>query len=319
MMITSCSPISNQTPMPTLKTHCSFENDTWLIVDRMLINKADGSVCMMETDTEAKIRGIDASFFRYSYVYKYEFDINSLKEYTFLCHSDYSLSDSEFLFYDCVITYAYDGKETDRECIREVWSTEEMEDIRKANNAVTYDFPYKVQNGYGFIHNKYNSEYDQAILDFVKKHYNIQDDTDTSTVIGLAKPLGKEIWFSTVMSDYRDSLRNDPTIGGIHRSDIISYNPETNEFNTIYEYNKKGIQIIDFDENGIYIFDSNGNFCYYAYDSKEYSVIHQFPNTPNSVRDFIITDKYICVVYISDGYTYFVYEKGGSVIACASY
>ena len=46
--------------------------------------------------------------------------------------------------------------EKDRE---QIWNNAldwAAENIRKANNAVTYDFPYKVQNGHGFIHNKYN-------------------------------------------------------------------------------------------------------------------------------------------------------------------
>ena len=52
----------------------------------------------------------------------------------------------------------------------------------------------------------------------------------------------------------------------------------------------------------------------FDFETKKLTDIHDFPG----VKSIFITDKYICVKYQLNGYTYFVYEKGGSVVANGS-
>jgi hypothetical protein len=151
----------------------------------------------------------------------------------------------------------------------------------------------------------------QAILTFAENLYEAQIDGYYYHMDGLAKPMGKEIWFSTSGSNRQDSVKADPLISGIRENQITAYNREKNEFRTVFEYDKKRTQIIDFDENGAYILASNGQFCYVDFETKKQTAIYEFPG----IDHIFITDQYIYVKYQRNGRTYFVYEKGGDVIA----
>ena len=128
---------------------------------------------------------------------------------------------------------------------------------------------------------------------------------------GLAKPVGDEIWFSISGSNRRDSVKAEPLISGVRESQIVAYHLETKAFRTVFKYDKKRTQIIDFDENGVYLLDSSGTFCCVDFETRKRTLIHEF----SGIDHITVNDKYIVVKYQRNGYTYFVYEKGGSIIA----
>ena len=177
---------------------------------------------------------------------------------------------------------------------------------------------YVLDVGYGYISNEYKSvakkdtsAEKQAILNFVENIYNEQSDEKYYMIDGLARPMGDEIWFSISASNRLDSVKADPLISGIRESRIVAYNRETKEFRTVFECNQKRVQIIDFDENAAYILDSNGEFGCVNLETKKTTSIHEF----SGIDHITVNDKYIFVKYQRNGYTYFVYEKGGSIIA----
>ena len=312
IMLSSCSSLGIGSSMPELKTYTDFEAETWLVISRFLINKNTGNVCMLEANTNADMPDGVYSFFYYGpYAYKYEFGESSFKEYTFLKTA--STKDGDSLYYECVLTYSYEGNEIERSYIGEPLTEDEMQAAYKTNPSNTNAFPFEIDLTWDYDKDEGDSTPRQAIIEYAEALYNAQPNS-FSTVIGLAKPMSeKATWFSITVS--KDSHYNSgaPLFGGIHQNEIKSYDPAANEIETVYEYNKIGIQIIDFDENGMYTLDSNGNFSYIGFESKKPTLIHKFSDR---IYSFYLTDKYICAVHGSaTDVVFFVYEKGASVIA----
>lgn len=313
VMLSSCSPLGIEVLVPDYEIYNAFENDTWLVVGNMLINKIDGKAYPMVIENRTTQPAELEIQYDGSYAYQYVFDESSLKQYTFMTSNlDHSLEGS---YQECVITYDYEGKEIDRSYIGEPLSKDEMDEIYKTNRAAIKTFSFEVDR---FTNTKreYEDTKKQAVWDFAEELYEAQE-KETTIVIGLARPMGEELWFSAVVSKYRDSLRGETALlGGIHQSEIKAYDSETNELQTLFEYNEKGKQIIDFDENGIYVLDSWGNFSFVDFETEKSTVIKRFPSAIASV---VITDNYICADYSANGRAYFVYEKGGAVIADHTY
>lgn len=310
-MLSSCSSLGFGSSMPNLETYKAFEDDTWLVIDHFLINKKDGNVCMLEANIDATVPPGVWDFYYYGpYAYQYVFEESLFKEYTFLKTS--STKDGTTLYYECIFTYSYEGKEIERSYIGEALTEEEMQEAYKSNPSNIKDFSFEVDILWDIHKEEYEDAEKQAILDFAEDLYEAQI-KKSSSVVGLAKPMGEETWFSVVVSKDSDFNSGAPLLDGIHKSEIKSYNSETNEVITIYKYNKKGKQIIDFDENGMYILDSKGKFSYVDFDSKESTLIYEFSGR---IYSFEITDKYLCAIYgKSVGGNCFVYKKGASVIA----
>ena len=316
LVLSSCSVLNEGILMPNIQIDHTFENDTWLVIEDRLINKIDGTVHWLEINRSIAIPGVTEFHSDSQNVYKYEFEESSLKQYTFLRVYAQSLTP---LYYEYVITFSYDGKEIARSCISDVLTEEEMqkEYAKKSQGIEEFGF-YVLGVGAGRINNRFTSitkeeagAEKRAILDFAENLYKSQDDGDYCIMKGLAKPMNDEIWFSMSRSNRRDSVKADPLISGISENQITAYNRETNEFRTVFKYDKKKTQIIDFDELGAYILDSSGKFGYVDFETRKLTVIYDFPG----VDTVLLTDKYICVKYQLNGYTYFVYEKGGSVVA----
>ena len=311
IMLSSCSSFGFGTSMPDLETYAAFEDETWLVVDHFLINKKDRSVCMLEANTDAALPSDVWAFYYYGpYAYKYEFEESSFKEYTFLQTA--STKGGDTLYYTCILTYSYEGKEIERSYIGEPLTEEEMKEAYKTNPSNVNAFYFEIDMLWEHHKEEYEDSKKQAIIDYAEDVYEKQT-KDSSTVVGLAKPMGNEIWFSLVVSNDGDFNSGEPLHEGIRQSEIKRYNSETNEIETIYEYNKKGKQIIDFDENGMYVLDSKGKLSYVDFESKKSTLIHKLSGR---IYSFIITDKYICAYHGAavDG-DVFVYEKGASVIA----
>ena len=312
IMLSSCSSLGIGTSMPDLETYAEFENDTWLVIDHFLINKQDKTVCLLEANTEnADLPPEVWSFYYYGpYAYEYIFEESSFKEYTYLKTA--STKSGETLYYECVLTYSYEGKEIERSYIGEPLTEEEMKEAYKTNPSNLKAFSFEIDMLWKYDKEEYEDAQKQVIIDHAEDIYEAQS-KETSIVMGLAKPMGDETWFSLAVCQDRSFDSGEPLFGGIRRSEIKSYNSETNEIETVYEYNKKGKQIIYFDENGMYVFDSNGNFSYVDFESNRSTLIHRLSGY---LYSFYITDKYICAYYgAAFGGNFFVYKKGASVIA----
>ena len=312
LVLSSCSVLNEGILMPNIRTDRVFENDTWLVVEDQLINKIDGTVYWLKPNDDATLPiGVAEFYYGGTVVYDCEFEESTVKLHTFL--TDCSV------YYECVFTFDYEGKEIDRFYVGNLLSREDVQILyqERIHDIEAFSF-YVLDGGYGYISNKFKSvakkdtsAEKQAILNFVENMYNEQADEKYYMIDGLAKPMGDEIWFSISGSNRRDSVKADPLISGISENQITAYNRETNELRTVFKYDKKKTQIIDFDGNGAYILDSNGKFGYVDFETRKLTVIYDFPG----VDTIFITDKYICVKYQLNGYTYFVYEKGGSVVA----
>ena len=317
LSLTSCSVLEYVgTWIPDLETYASFENDTWLIIGHYLINKQDKTVCLLEanTDTDNLPSNVWSFYYYGPYAYKYIFEESSFKEYTYLQTA--TTKSGETLYYECILTYSYEGKEIARSYIGEGLTEEEMKEAYKSNPSNVDAFAFEIDRLWKYNKKYHEEEYEDVeknvVLTFSELLYNAQDN-DNSTVFGLAKPVGEETWFSVVISNSVHYNSGIALFKGINKSEIKSYNSKTNEIKTIYEYNEKGIHIIDFDENGMYVLDSKGNFSYVNFESKKSTLIYKLSG---SIYSFKITDKYICAWHggATNGKA-FVYEKGVAVIA----
>jgi hypothetical protein len=307
--LTSCSVLNEGILMPDITEDYTFENDTWLIFEDCLVNKTDGTAYWLCFEGRHDTGFSEATEFHRSSLnsYKYEFLESSVKEYTFLASY---MNSSTPLYYEFVIEYDYNGKETD--CIyigKEALTRETMQQLLQEKAPKTEAFSFYVFTAESEHDNA--AEEEQAIRDYTKKLYEQQLDCGHYMVDGLAKPMGDEIWFSTSGSDRLDSIKAQHLISGIRESKITAYNSKTNEFRTVFEYDKKGTQIIDFDESGAYILDSKGRFGYVDFETKKLNNIYEF----SGIDLISVKDKYICVKYRRNGYTYFVYDRNGSIVA----
>ena len=300
----------------------TFENDTYLVIDDTLINKKVGTAHALRTNSDVvesssgEIRFSSTTWYDYSY--KYEFEEASFKKYTFLYATLKNSTDFQY-YHECVITYDYEGNEIEREYIGDLLTRQAMQTSYKNKdvNLDAFSF-YVLSTGTGYIRDRFGSinkanagDNRKEILNFSENLQRTQsDDSYNFQMDGVARPMGDEIWFAISGSGRLDDIKARQVVSGIKKSQITSYDRKTKEFKTIFEYNKKKTQIIDFDENRAYVLDSDAKFGYVDFDSGELSVICELPN----VDSVIVTDKYICITYDS-GYSYLVYEKGGSIVA----
>ena len=126
LLLSSCSVLNEGILMPNIQIDHIFENDTWLVVEDRLINKIDGTVYWLELDRNTTISEATEIYRDSVNSYKYEFLESSVKEYTFLRTYLKNWTD---VYYECVITYNYEGKEIDRFYIGEVLTREKMQEL----------------------------------------------------------------------------------------------------------------------------------------------------------------------------------------------
>ena len=130
ILLSSCAVFEKETFMPTVRVGYAFENDTWLIIEDRLIRKEDGTVLWLEMDKDQKIPGTYATYVEASAertAYRYVFNEASFEQYTFL--TAYGSSYLSTNYYECVVTYGYDGKEIGRTAISGPLTKEEMHSI----------------------------------------------------------------------------------------------------------------------------------------------------------------------------------------------
>ena len=313
--LSSCSSIWVGTVVPRSSPYVAFENDTWLVIDSHLINKTDGTAFALISNFESIIhKNYSVYAGEDKYDYRYEFEDSKITRYTFLQASAYeSKDDIVDYFFDCVITYGYDGKEIERSYSDKALTREEMEAIYMSYPDATEAFSYKIDALWQYNKDEDRGDSEKAITEYAEKIYE-NGNKLSCTVMGAAKPKGGEMQFSLVVSDAVHYNSSQPLLEGIHRSEIVRYDPESGEFETVMSYGKRGEMIVDFDEDGLYVFDSDNNLKYYDLKTEKTTVIYKFKG---NVHYFNVSDGYIGVYYSDNksGRYYLVYQKGGDVIA----
>lgn len=186
------------------------------------------------------------------------------------------------------------------------------------NNSVLAEaFSFEVNSLYDFNTTQGSTPTQIAIIDYIKSLY--KDKTDTNyTTKGTVRTINGAVWFSATTTDAHGFDSGDGLYEGIISSEIISYDSKTETFDKIFNYYKKDAIILDFDENGIFTVDGNGELNYYNFNTKETTQIWQCDSSSSLAFD--IADDYICAGYTKDskGY-YFVYKKHGEIIADTVY
>lgn len=293
--------------MSTVYSQTAFENDSYLIIDSMLINKNDKTITPLKIDENAPLP--DGIFEWYYYVgnaYKYVFEESHIQEYIILTnhvHHQY-----------CIITYDYNGNEIERS-YKDFLSDKELQKAYRTKFDVD-SFTYSIKKGFIFLDDRNDTEKNNELLTYVQNQYESTDESNQTTILGLARSIGNELWVSSTFTNYRVTLSRDLNVMDcIKNSKITAYNSETKEYRTVFEYGKKKKQIIDFDENGIYTLDKNSKLCYVDFETEKSTLIHDFKPDTEYLEYFVVTDKYILVKYrVMGNYVYLIYEKGGAVI-----
>ena len=118
--LSSCSALKEGILMPNIRTDRGFENDTWLVVEDQLINKIDGTVYWLKPNDDATLPiGVAEFSYGSTVVYDCEFEESTVKLHTFL--TDCSV------YYECVFTFDYEGKEIDRFYVGNLLSREDVQ------------------------------------------------------------------------------------------------------------------------------------------------------------------------------------------------
>lgn len=304
----------SQTEMFYITTSKSMaENDTHIVIERAIISKADGTVRRLKLSS-AEETEYGKFYYSEEDAYEYEFCEDTIKEYIFLHNDNWN--------YNCVITYGYDGIEISRSYIESgngdlKWTDAEKRIMLYIRSKSDYSDKktYSFTNEYDY----YNSDteyhlsgsspqYIKDLVELLHQRYLPKKKQNKNYISLLTQKSGNEILFSTAASNGYCFPHADPTINGIHHSELLSYNVETKEIKPIYDC-KKDVQIIDFNGNGIYTIDAQCRLRYVDIKTKKSKLICDLHLAG---EDFVVTDKYI---FTRGGNNYFLYEKGGSVIA----
>lgn len=299
-----------------------FDDDKWLLIDNMIINKNDNTVHLLDPDGDATIDGIADIFYHGPYTYSVEFEDNAFRLYTFLETYYYpeGSDKSARAFFDCVFTYDPDGHETDRTYLSEPLTKQEMLSLYNSRYTQSENFSFAVDALWEYDKDEYEyiSSAEQVILEYAENIYNESIINESLsgliTVAGTAKTSGDDILFSVTVIPKILFPSGNPILDGISKSEIIRYDSESEEFESVFEYNKMNSMIVDFDGNGLYIFDNNRVLKYFDIESGETTSIHKFAG---QVYSFEITDNYIGATYEDNetGYCFFAYEKGNAIVA----
>lgn len=304
----------NETEMFYINTSADIvENDAYVVIERAIISKADGTVRRLKLSSPQETEHGKLYYFEED-AYEYEFCEDTIKEYIFLHNDNWN--------YNCVITYGYDGNEISRSYIESgngdlKWTDAEKRSMLYIRSKSDYSdkITYSFTNEYDY----YNSDteyhlsgsspqYIKDLVELLHQRYLPKKKQNKNYISLLTQKSGNEILFSAAASNGYCFPHADPTINGIHHSELLSYNVETKEIKPIYDC-KKDVQIIDFDGNGIYTIDAKCRLRYVDIKTKKSKLICDL-NLAG--EDFVVTDKYI---FTRGGNNYFLYEKGGSVIA----
>ena len=304
----------NETEMFYITTSADIvENDAYVVIKRAIISKADGTVRRLKLSSPQETEHGKLYYFEED-SYEYEFCEDTIKEYIFLHNDNWN--------YNCVITYGYDGIEISRSYIESgngdlKWTDAEKRSMLNIRSKSDYSdkITYSFTNEYDYYNSdtKYHlfgssPQYIKDLVELLHQRYLPKKKQNKNYISLLTQKSGNEILFSTAASNGYCFPHADPTINGIHHSELLSYNVETKEIKPIYDC-KKDVQIIDFNENGIYTIDAQCRLRYVDIKTKKSKLICDL-NLAG--EDFVVTDKYI---FTRGGNNYFLYEKGGSVIA----
>lgn len=320
-----CSCILFDTQLPSLYfDDATFENDTWLVWREMLVNKHDGEIYELTYDKDPTIEGMASIYERshFSRIYNAEFEEDSFKLYSFLVAYYYPEPSKEltYAYFETVFTYDYQGNEIERSYLSDALSEQEYLSCFKQKSNKPYGFSFQID-----YYNKDELESDdpieQNVLKYAADTFEQLDDEFDKTVIGTAKAIDDEIWFSIIVCPYRGFDIDVPFVSGVEKSVIMSYNPESKEFRKVFEYKEKNQAIVDFNKTGFYIYDEDENLNFYHIESKTSTNIHSFSNEKLSLSYFVATEKYIVAKYEAEGRTsgLFVYEKENGIVANKTY
>ncbi len=198
------------------------------------------------------------------------------------------------------------------------WSKEaqEIADDLYDDSVLSEAFSFEVNSRYEHNTTKGADSTQQDIIDYIKDLY--KEDTSTNyTTLGTARPMNDKFWFSITTTDAHGFDSGNGLYEGIISSKIMSYNPASKQFETVFDYDKNDAVIVDFDENGIFTFDIDGNLNYYNLKSEKSTNIWTCNDRP---LKFKIADDYICADYTRDSNGYgFVYQKHGEILTDIAY
>lgn len=224
-----------------------------------------------------------------------------------------SYENDDYLVIDCFLADKHSGKVSILH-----WSKEaqEIADELSKNSVPSETFSFEVNSRYEHNTTKGANSTQQNIIDYIKSLYDEDSDTNYTT-LGIARPVDDKFWFSITTTDAHGFDSGTGLYEGIISSKIMSYDPSSKQFKTVLNYDKSDAIIVDFDENGIFTFDVDGNLNYYNLKSEKSTYIWAYNDRP---IEFIVTDDHICANYTKDSTGYcFVYQKHGEILTDIAY
>ena len=300
LSMSSCSLLSDiDNCLPSIMMCSEFENDDWIVVGNLLVNKENSTVTVLKYSTYELV---DEILFYY-YTYKVDFEETCFKVYTY-CRNHSSPNK----YYDCVCTYNYHGQEIAFDFLSDEMSEEQAMSLL-GTRLIKEAFVYSIDDYTKY--SEYHTFDDSMFFEHVESIYNYEyEKNDIERVRGVARTIGNEIWFSIMLFPSHHSFLN-----GVKKSEIKAYNTENGEFKNIYVHNKKREAVIDFDENGIYTIHNDGSLCYYDINTGASTAIYSISSGQSYLLK--ISDNYICVKYKDekDGWYYLVYKKQKGIVA----
>ncbi len=306
----ACTYLLQATYIPSINTCSFFENETYLVTDSFLINKQLGTVTLLDYNTYATAPNALNVYYKGPYTYKCVFHESTFEQHVFLVTNYHDSESDKYIrqFQDTVFTFNYEGKELSRTYHGDPIPKDVFfEEIFPPSETLSFEIDLL----YEFQRLEHVTPAQQTILDYAENIYETYPDPHYD-VIGTIKPMENDLWFSITTSDVHHYNSGFALMQGIDSSKIIRYDPQGDDFETIFVYKKRKTVLLDFDEEGIYTFDINGNLKHYDFTSKKTTKIYTFPN---EVSYFDVTDNYIGV--FSEG-KYLLYEKNVGILANSS-
>lgn len=299
--------------IPSVYFDTAFENDTYVAIDCSVINKKTGKDIFLEYDEIVPLAHTESGFARtasYYGAYNYDFESEVILQYAYLKMYYYNEETKEdiFEYYDCLTYFDYHGNEISRKYLSGPMTEEQVMGLRAKNIPNANSFT--LEKGPRWPHKESVKNADElSIIEYVEKTPEYSD--EGLEVVCFAKMVGKEYWFAKTISTQSHYNSGDPLLYSVISSEIISYNPDSDEFKVIYKHNKKGETIIDFTAEGLYTLNRKGNLRYHDLVTGKDKLIISFPS--QRITSVTVTENFFYLYTEGEG-SHFI-SKDGTKIA----
>lgn len=303
ILFSSCDTlVFGDSPQFVLFMEAEAENDRYMIWGDLLVDKQEGSICSLKYKDD---QFDDYHHYSgYACPTRFQFTDNGIIRHTYRAKPKYDQDTGEvsyYLYYKARITFDYCGQEIERWVSDQALSEEEMlldweaqlpmrleSDWfsfcqEQGSGRPRYDDPEEELPTYTDIQQK-AVDYAFALEKEVLMNYHLTS--------GVGRMINGRLWFCVKRYNKKGWAGQSAAIQGLYHSMVVCYNPLTDEFERVIEFDSKE-DILVFDDRHILV-EKNGKIISYSYETGKGKQVFDL-NYHDSYYMLEASDSVLCV------------------------